>query len=459
MMNTYRRIYFTGIAAYVIMLILSILFYKERGILLDSAYDLFHLLRGEFDVNVVRFAGILPKLPPYFAIKEGLPLNTVLISYSVANVAYYFALYVICGGVLKRYDVAIGILLCNILFVTECFYYMPSELPQGLAFLLFTIACIPELGKTKALHWVVVPLCAIGCAFFHPLMLFAVGYAIVFFLLRKGTGMDRRMLYLFACVFVVFILLKMFVIRSQYEQQTMGVLGNFVRLFPNYFAIHANKAFFIHCFTRYYWMPLVCAGTATVYVRNKEWKRLVFFGVSVLGYIAIVNVSYPYINTPTFYIENLYLPLGLFLTLPFIYDLLPVLVSRQIAVPVVAAIIVTGCVRIYIAHNIFTERLTVERELIKQYGDKKIIISSKHVPLDILQMTWGAPYEFLLLSVSDGDKPASIIIDDKPIFRTTERTKTLIVNWNMYTYDEVNPRYFHFADTTTGYVTEEAGTK
>lgn len=44
----YKRLYFIGIAVYTIMLLLSVLFYKERIILLDTSYLLFHIIKDNF---------------------------------------------------------------------------------------------------------------------------------------------------------------------------------------------------------------------------------------------------------------------------------------------------------------------------------------------------------------------------------------------------------------------------
>lgn len=77
-------------------------------------------------------------------------------SYSIGFMAYYLICYFICGSLLKQYDFALIILLLNLLFVTETFFYTPSELPQGIALLMVTFAFVrnkqPETIKPVA--WV-----------------------------------------------------------------------------------------------------------------------------------------------------------------------------------------------------------------------------------------------------------------------------------------------------------------
>ncbi len=451
----YRRLYFTGIFAYVVMLVLSLLFYKERSILLDSSFDLFYLLKdGGFDINVVRFSGVLSKVAPVLAIRAGLPLNEVLLCYSFGYAAYYFLCYFICGTILKKYDFALVILLCNILFVAETFYYIPSELPQGIAFALVVFAFVGGRNINSALGWVALTVLCIVCAFFHPLLLFVIAYTFVFFLLQKDRYFDVKQLSAITILFFVFVALKTVFIKAPYEQHAMGGLKNFVTQFPNYFTLYSDKLFLYNCITKYYWIPIFAVTIITLYRTNREWRKLAFFVLSVAGYLFLVNVCYPTKATPTFYIENLYLPIGVFLALPLVFDVLPFLEKKRLAFPVFVLILLTGCVRLYATHSVFTERLNLERDVIAKYNNKKVVIGSENVDADLLQMLWGTPYEFLLLGESENNKAASIIIDDKPRLREPACyiTNALVVNWNVFPYCDLPTKYFHFTDTTSGYV-------
>jgi hypothetical protein len=122
-----------------------------------------------------------------------------------------------------------------------------------------------------------------------------------------------------------------------------------------------------------------------------------------------------------------------------------------------ALVMITGCLRIYATHTAYTARLNWERNFLKEYGDKKIIADAKKVNAGILQMLWGTPYEFWLLSTSEQNKTASIIIDDDPPHRdwAKDARKSLVVNWNVYPYNTLPPRYFIFTDTASGYIIDK----
>ncbi len=453
-----KRLYYIGFGAYAVMLLLSVLFYKERMTFLDGSYVLFHIIRkGTFCIEHFRYGAALAQIYPLLALKLGLSMNAIMVSYSAGYILNYFFCYVICGSLLKQYRIALVVLLINLLFVTYTFYWPVSELPQGLLICMVVFALI--WGRSKPATWGLVVVALVALTFFHPMMFFAMAYTLVFFMLRKDINLDRRVVYVVAAIFFAAAVAKQLLVKSQYEADAMGATNNFVRLFPNYFTNHSNRQFLYNCLTRYCWIPLVSLSILSVYRANKEPKKLVFFIVSVVGYLILVNVSYPTKYTGNFYLENLYLPIGLFLGLPFIFDVLPVLELKKLALPVFLLIVVSGCARIFLAHDVYTKRLDLERSVIARFENKKVILNAGNFDRNILQMLWGTPYELLLLSVAEHHKPASIIIDDDPKWRpwVVDQKKALLVNWNIYEYAQLNQQYFHFTDTTSGYIIDPVG--
>src|SRR5690606_8145689 len=107
---------------------------------------------------------------------------------------------------------------------------------------------------------------------------------------------------------------------------------------------------------------------------------------------------------------NLYLPIAIFLGVPLVYDVLPVLYKWRVALPFVILIIVTGLTRIYTKHNFYTDRLDWYRNYIEQYGGEKAIVAYETVPHEIVMFSWATPYEFWLLSTLEKDRTASIVI-------------------------------------------------
>ncbi len=68
MYNTYKRAYNAGLAAYLVMLVLSVVFYKERIIFCDASFYLFQLItKNWFTVQHMRFGMVFTQILPLLA--------------------------------------------------------------------------------------------------------------------------------------------------------------------------------------------------------------------------------------------------------------------------------------------------------------------------------------------------------------------------------------------------------
>ncbi len=456
----YQKLYRFGFIAYVVMLVLSVLFFKERTILLDSAYTLFNIAKdSSFAINISRLGSLFTQVFPLLAVKAGGSVDALMMSYSVGFIVFYLLGYMVCGSLLRRYDYAIALLLFHILFVSETFYYIPSELPQGVTFLFIVFSLLPpgnSLQVQNKLRLAITAVCIVIATFFHPMVAVVWLYAVVFFWLRQRQAAIPKSLALASAVFFVAVIIKSATLKTQYDAHSMSGLKNFWLLFPNYFTTYSNKLFLQNVVAKYCWIPLCTTLIIAHYYRSRQYLQGLVFAASMIGYFFLVNISYPTPDTPSYYRENLYLPLGFFMALSLVFDVLPSLHARQMALPFFMLIVVSGGIRFYTNHNAFTDRLNWQRAFMQQNGDRKVIADAQKTNAGILQMLWGTPYEFWLLSTSERRLSASIIIDADPHHRDWARdvNKCLIVNWNMWYYHDLNPKYFRYPDSVSIYVVD-----
>jgi len=339
------------------------------------------------------------------------------------------------------------------LFVSDTFYWIQSELPQGLALIvvLFAIASSQKNNVRPFSLGLIIPgLFAVGFA--HPLLLFPTMFLLVFFFFKKEI-IERRMIYAMAFFYLVILFLKNTAFKTQYESQAMDGTDNFARFFPNYLDIYSNKHFLKNCAVKYYWVPVISIGIAVVYVLKKQFAKLLLFIGFLIAYLLLINVSYPDPATQDFYLENLYLPISVFIAVPLIFDIFPSLNSQRLAVFTISLIVISGLFRIYLNHKPYTNRLNWERHFLARHINEKIIVSDKKIPLDTLLMTWGTPYEFWLLSTIETGKTASIIISDHPdgLVWATDKNQSFLTTWGAYPYNELPGQYFNFKDTISKY--------
>lgn len=106
-----KQILIIGIFTYGVLLILSILFYKERTAFADISYHLFAILKdGTFAIQNNRFGAAITQLVPLVGSKLGLSLKAIAISYSIAFALLYLLIFIIICEYLKNTKIALAFL-------------------------------------------------------------------------------------------------------------------------------------------------------------------------------------------------------------------------------------------------------------------------------------------------------------------------------------------------------------
>lgn len=91
-----RLVFKIGALTYLCLFIFSIVFYKERTVILDASFQLFNILKsGSFAIQVNRFGAAFTQIFPLLASKLSLPLYQVAGAYSVGFILYYFTCFLI----------------------------------------------------------------------------------------------------------------------------------------------------------------------------------------------------------------------------------------------------------------------------------------------------------------------------------------------------------------------------
>lgn len=451
-----KKLYNIGIWAYPVLIVLAFIFYKERIVLLDNAFFLFDILRTDtFIIHHDRYIAILTELFPVIAANMSLPLKWVVMSYSFGFIIWYFVFYVICGYVLKNYKLGLVLLLLSVLFATHTFYWGISELPLGMACMLPVWALAIDRDR-KIAPYLLYPMLITGvfiAGLSHPLIVFPFFFVSAFVFLSSDIKKGKFVLIAVNILFVLSIILKKQVLVDQYEGDSMQVLTNIKSLFPDYFHLYANKRFILNWLSIYYWIPGVGILIIATYINQRKWLKMLLVGSFFIGYTLLINICFPDNYTPEFYIENMYLPLSIFLAMPLVYDVLPQLHKRKLAMPLMVLIIITGLVRIYAQHDFYTNRLDWFRNYTEQYGDEKSIAAFNTVPKDTVIFSWATQYEFWLLSTLENDKTASLMIHDRieEIAWAWNTRNEFVTIWGLFPYAELNPIYFKFTDSTTKY--------
>ncbi|MBZ0097444.1 MAG: hypothetical protein K8F30_00090, partial [Taibaiella sp.] len=407
-----KQLYRYGFGAYISLFILSLVFYKERATFLDAAYHLFHIIKdGTPAIQHYRYGAIVTQVLPLAGCKLLLPLGSIMLIYSSCFVLWQALCYWLCGSVLKQYPLALALLLSNILFVTDSFYWPLSELPQGLAMLMVMTALLLSTGAHQGLKLVISAAVMLFAVFFHPLLWIPATFIFLYFAINRAAPASKLIFFGGFVLFFLAFYLRQQLLTAEYDRNAMKGADNFLELFP-WTNIATNRVFLRDCLGKFAWIPVSFVAVSSLYIYQRKWLSLLSVIAFSGAYVLLVNTTFSNDKPAGFYMENLYLPLGVMLALPLVFEVLPALQLRRLAFSLFGLIALTALIRMYLAHDTYTTRLNWQRNFLEQHAGEKLLVAATPPMMDTLIMTWGTPYEFWLLSTTERDSTASIVITD-----------------------------------------------
>ncbi|HRO42518.1 MAG TPA: hypothetical protein PL009_06770 [Flavipsychrobacter sp.] len=450
-----KVLYWMGVVMFCVLVLMAVLLYKERTAFIDIAYHLFFILKdGEFAIQNYRFVAAGTQVFPLVGSMLGLPLDVIMKLYSVAFPLVFFGCYLVCGVWMKDKKGALLLLFTTLLFTTDTFYWIQSELQQGLAFLVVLFCWIYSYrGNAQGLFWIITACLCATVVFAHPLLLFPLAYGFLFFaLIAEDVTLRKRVVITFAFTAVAW-LAKKFVFTTSYDDSAMGNLRKFITFFPDYFTLSTNKEFLKACVSKFYAFPIFLFVVVFYYFRQRQWRLLFLLLAFTGGYLLLINVSYEATGATAYYMENMYLPLSIFVGLPMVYLVLSHPRMYSLASILIVLMVVGGVFRIWFFREPYVARLAWMQSLLQQHGNEKLVIDEQDIPKEKLMMTWGTPYEFWLLSTSETGKTASIVITENAaqLNWTMDRKDAFVTVWGVFPYEEFGNNYFRFTDTIDTY--------
>jgi len=453
-MSKRNTILLLGLIGFSLLVIFSIIFYKERILFADPAFQLSYMIRDNiFAIQVNRFVAVLSKIFPYLAMKLSLPLNYVVLIYSVSFPIYNLIFFLIILVYFKSREWALALLLYNILIISHSFYWPAIELNQGIAVMILYFAFLSyqkDFLEIKLSHWLFSSLMVVTIIFAHPLAIIPFLFFHIYLYLSNKSILKNKLFNAGIIISILSLIVKRIFFRNWYDDLQMASLNNFKELFPNYLDIQSNKNFLQYILSDYY-ISGVLAIIITIFMIKKHayFKLFIVWGF-ILGYLFLVNISFPE-GSNRFFAESKYMLLSLFIIAPIIFDIFPKIKTNHL---LFATIIILSfrMVHIYNTHSLYTNRLDWLRNTIIKTDNlehKKLIINQADVPIDTLMLTWASSYEFLLLSTIENNESRSIIITENPTrFDSLLNNKNIFFEeWRKYKYQQFPKKYFNLKDT------------
>lgn len=459
--QTTKRFFLVAIIGYSVLFFLSLWYYQERTLFADIAYHLFYILKdNHYAIQNGRFGAAFTQSIPLIGQQLGWSLQTIAIAYSVGFVLFYMAIFLLIWSLLKNQVVGLVMLLLSTLMVSGTFFWIQSEFPQGLAFMLLTFGIITRKADLKDFYKLELALLVpmlVTVVYFHPLIFVPFTFICAFLWLSQRNFPVNRVILgaSFGLFWLVFILKgTLLKVAYEYDSTATSHLKNFITLFPNYFFLESNANFLMYIATTA--LVALFFGMLYCYAYQKNWLKFMLLLSFFMGYLSLVSVSFSQSQFSQFYMENLYLPLSIMVAFPFVVDGLP-LFKPHLQVALLSFIVMASFGRIIAQGNKYTKRLDWQKELLAktaQLPNKKLFIDSKNVPKELLLHTyWASPYEFWLLSslqAAPSEGARSILIHDTPTsFEYIKNNPDHFVTyWGNFQYEALPAPYFYFNDSS-----------
>lgn len=431
------------------LVLLAAVFYRERAWLLDIAFQTFLMINeGSVQVMVSRFGAALVQLLPLLAIKLEAPVALVSLLYSISFPLLFLGFYAFTVRVLRNDRLGWAIVLLYTLIVYDSFYWATSEQQQGLgAVLVFYAYWLRYPRQERPWMWAVSAFGVVALAYYHPLTFISFYFLWAYFGLHFKERLLGRAYWLMAGFMALVLGVKSWLSANWYDTAKYSSFSdNLLAYFPNYFDLPAHAKFLENALTIWYGFPLFLLALTVFYAYRKMWWKLALVWLTCFGYLMLLHIGAPQ-STYRFYVEVNYMALSIFVGVPFLFDIAPLLRERSLLL-LFGGLLLLRLGTIAAHHKPFQARWQwIARTLAEQEeGRDRFYLTEKEAPMDTLLMSWGLPYESLIISAAGqggtGLKTLLIHPDMQPFEADLQSDTVFITPFKTYSMEELNTAYF-----------------
>lgn len=461
--NKFKTHAIISIFSILILLLLSIFYYRERIIFMDASYILFQIINnGHLAIQENRFGSFITHLVPLLFAKLNMPIKTIIIGYTLSFNLFYLAVISIMVFKLREYALAILMSFYYLLMVSDTFYWSNNEVHQGIAWMFLTIALLQygTNNKTNSFMQITI-LFIIGFLAISSHMLVTMPFAFLFFYIffdktQNHFALKEKIILPLVLLGLIFFKYRLSLMQN-YDGQKLLLID---KLSLNDIFYYINQDFglhFIKSCTKEYWLVtlLLLVGLISL-IRTKKWGLFLLTVMGCFSYYTFMCVTFS--NTGTyekFHIESEWMGLSIIASTPFVFEFLQ-LANKRFALYVLIFITIIRISYIIDASDKFKLRLQTSENIMdamKRNGITKLAIKENKELEHIYMLDWSLEEESLLLSCLKNEKPLRtfFILKKDAIPDSILKSKSIYVGcFHNYEFSEINQQYFRL-DTTSCY--------
>jgi hypothetical protein len=476
-----------GHLTFAILALMAFIFFKERTLILDASFQSFLIiLHNDFAIQVHRFGAAMTQIFPLVASRLGCSLATILTIYSLAFVLVHWIMFWICDSILKQKEIAFAIVLFNVFMVNNTFFWIQNELIQGISLGFVFWSLLLRRGSFAAFHWFDYPILLgilVTLVYFHPLVVFPFLFIAVYFFLEifdkksesKNKTAPLSMSVILTAVIGYFIInfLNTKFTPNFYDPGAKGRIDlsgfkSYYDFILNFYRAPAYKDFMDNLWTDFALLPITLMALTVYFLIKKKFLKLCLVWTSVFVYILMIVLAYRD-GGSWFHVESQYLPMSIFLILPFVWEFIPAISnvpvkflstqnSLKVVIVTVVLLLLFRINDIFQTHFFYKKRIDYIGQMLektKKFEGTKFMIEEKNIDKKIMMQSWSFAIESLYYSaLQSPDSVRSIVVfPNKEELEATPKDPTVFLNrLTPSLFQNLNPRLFHQTDLVRPYI-------
>lgn len=470
-----KKVALISFIALIILLIGSIIFYRERALFADIAYTAFIIINdGTFAIINNRYGEVVHQFIPFIFQKLHLPVKATLIGYSLS----FNLIYVIVSALLifrfRQYRFAVLMGIFYFLLVSAS-AICANDVSFAVALLFLLLGATFHMADRQMnifLLSVVFALLAFVTVSTHFVIIIPLAFLWSYLIIEKTHWpFSPQRTIGFSVLLIAIIAFKYLSTiggpQSYDSDRLEGIKKlTFGDMFDS-FSTQVVRMFLIRCAQNYWLAPIILVSGIISLVADKKVFLAVWTLLACLGYIVIMGVSYaaaPFDFAPDaigkayqlWHIEVEWSCLGIIAATPFVFSILPKL-RQEMAAGILAFILLVRTVYMSIYLPDFTWRIDFHNKVMSAMSRKGINSLSLYKDPQLTEkfiLTWAIPYETILLSAIHNNKPqlTYFFIDghDEQTTNDLKQHKGFYNTYGVLPVNMLNNRYFS-VDTTQFY--------
>jgi len=453
-----------SLVAMSILLLLAMIFYKERAFFADASYIAFSIINNKsLCIQEHRYGSFVTQIVPYIGQMLHLPIRAILIAYSISFNVFYLAVACILYR-LRQYSLTILMTLYYLLFFSATYFWTNNEIHQAVAWMFLFFGVTLWLGEKKVkLVALIVPFILLSflAIFTHFIVVIPMFFLWVFLWIeKKHWPLTQKESVVLSVLLVAVLIIKYYITRtSSYDGEHLHGITHFsIPDVVKTFIRPVAEMFFQRCIANY-WISIIALIAGVTALINQGKKALaIWTTVCIVGYIIVMGLTYGGYdkNLLLFHIESEWACIGILVAAPFVYGYLPG-AKMKYAICLFVVIVVTRLGYIGYYAGDFSKRVQCEEQVLLKMKQEKItklaIINTDQLRKDNVQ-DWAIPYESMMMSASMGDMQQRTFFmisdDDTAVRKNAAEPVVFMTAFGPVTQKDWNTNYFNI-DTTQPY--------